>query len=102
MPVVNAKELTASEKFTLPALAKAYLAIPLQTPAGYSANDASVGDLDGDGVAEARRVQGGPDVPLDHLGGGTPRIGRGDRDDRRIAGGCEFHRQPGQREHEGS
>ncbi len=51
-PIVNAKELTASEKFTLPALAKAYLSIPLQTPAGYSANDASVGDLDGDGEYE--------------------------------------------------
>ncbi len=52
VPVVNAKELTASEKFTLPALAKTYLSIPLQTPPGYSANDASVGDLDGDGEYE--------------------------------------------------
>ncbi len=51
-PVVNTKELAVSEKFTLPALAKAYLSIPLQTPAGYSANDASVGDLDGDGEYE--------------------------------------------------
>jgi rhamnogalacturonan endolyase len=52
VPVLNAKEQTASEKFTLPALAKVYLSIPLQTPAGYSANDASVGDLDGDGEYE--------------------------------------------------
>jgi rhamnogalacturonan endolyase len=51
-PVLNAKELTASEKFALPALAKTYLSIPLQTPRGYSANDASVGDLDGDGEYE--------------------------------------------------
>lgn len=51
-PVVNAKELAASETFTLPAMAKAYLSIPLQTPTGYSANDASVGDLDGDGEYE--------------------------------------------------
>ena len=51
-PVVKGKELAASEKFTLPALAKAYISIPLQTPAGYSANDASVGDLDGDGEYE--------------------------------------------------
>jgi rhamnogalacturonan endolyase len=51
-PVVNAKELPASEKFTLPAFSKAYLSIPLQTPVGYSANDASVGDLDGDGEYE--------------------------------------------------
>jgi rhamnogalacturonan endolyase len=52
VPVIHAKEQTASEKFTLPALAKVYLSIPLQTPAGYSANDASVGDLDGDGEYE--------------------------------------------------
>ncbi|MEY2917397.1 MAG: hypothetical protein RIS73_1111 [Bacteroidota bacterium] len=51
-PVVKGKELTASEKFTVPALAKMYLSIPLRTPDGYSANDASVGDLDGDGEYE--------------------------------------------------
>jgi rhamnogalacturonan endolyase len=50
--VVNAKEQTPSEKFTIPALAKTYLSIPLKTPDGYSANDASVGDLDGDGEYE--------------------------------------------------
>jgi len=31
---------------------KPYLSIPLRTPEGYSANDASVGDLDGDGEYE--------------------------------------------------
>jgi len=51
-PVVKGKELMASEKFTVPALAKPYLSIPLRTPEGYSANDASVGDLDGDGEYE--------------------------------------------------
>lgn len=51
-PVVNQKELTASEKFTVPANAKPYLSIPLQTPEGYNANDASVGDMDGDGEYE--------------------------------------------------
>ncbi|MGC4104326.1 rhamnogalacturonan lyase [Ferruginibacter sp.] len=51
-PVVKGKELTPSEKFTVPAMAKPYLSIPLRTPAGYSANDASVGDLDGDGQYE--------------------------------------------------
>ena len=51
-PIVKGKELAPSEKFTLPALAKTYLSIPLQTPNGYSANDASVGDLDGDGEYE--------------------------------------------------
>jgi hypothetical protein len=35
-----------------PANAKPYIAIPLRTPSGYSANDASVGDMDGDGVYE--------------------------------------------------
>jgi len=52
IPVVNTKEQTESEKFTVPALAKTYLSIPLRTPPGYSANDASVGDLDGDGEYE--------------------------------------------------
>ena len=51
-PVVKDKELTASEKYAVPASAKPYLSIPLQTPAGYNANDASVGDLDGDGEYE--------------------------------------------------
>lgn len=50
--VVKNKEGAASEKFTVPAFAKMYLSIPLRTPEGYSANDASVGDLDGDGEYE--------------------------------------------------
>ena len=33
-------------------LPKAYLPIPLQTPGGYSAGDASAADLDGDGEYE--------------------------------------------------
>lgn len=51
-PLVKGKEITASEKFTVPALAKMYLSVPLRTPEGYTANDASVGDLDGDGEYE--------------------------------------------------
>ncbi len=51
-PIVKSKEQTASEKFTVPALAKIYLSIPLKTPEGYAANDASAGDLDGDGEYE--------------------------------------------------
>ena len=51
-PIVKSKEQTASEKFTVPALAKTYLSIPLKTPEGYAANDASAGDLDGDGEYE--------------------------------------------------
>jgi rhamnogalacturonan endolyase len=37
---------------TLKAFAKPYLSIALQTPPGYAPNDASVGDLDGDGAYE--------------------------------------------------
>ncbi|HEY0946792.1 MAG TPA: autotransporter-associated beta strand repeat-containing protein [Opitutaceae bacterium] len=62
--VVNGSEQAASPAFTLPANAPAqsYLGVPLQIPAGgttpdgvsytYSANDCSVGDLDGDGRYE--------------------------------------------------
>ena len=63
-PVVNGTERAQSAAFTLQANApvQQYLNVPLQIPAGgttpdgvaytYSANDASVGDLDGDGEYE--------------------------------------------------
>jgi rhamnogalacturonan endolyase len=63
-PVLDGQELAPSTPFTLPANApvRQYILIPLQIPAGgttpdgvsytYSANDASVGDLDGDGEYE--------------------------------------------------
>lgn len=63
-PVVNGVEQSPSAVFTLPANApvQQYLGIPLQRPSGgttpdgvnytYSANDCSVGDLDGDGEYE--------------------------------------------------
>jgi rhamnogalacturonan endolyase len=62
-PVLNGRELAPSASFTLPAAApvRQYISIPLQIPAGgttpdgsytYSANDASIGDLDGDGEYE--------------------------------------------------
>lgn len=43
-----------SAKFSLPAgsPARPYLRVPLKTPAGYTPNDGSVGDLDGDGEYE--------------------------------------------------
>lgn len=66
--VVNGKELAPSAPFVLPANApvQQFLTVPLQRPAGgevpgpagkpmpfaYNANDASVGDLDGDGEYE--------------------------------------------------
>ncbi len=63
-PIVNGVEVAASAAYTLPANAaiQQYLNVPLQIPAGgttpdnvtytYSANDASVGDVDGDGEYE--------------------------------------------------
>lgn len=50
--IINKKEEVKGESFTLAVHAKPYLSIPLRTPQGYSANDASVGDVDGDGVYE--------------------------------------------------
>ncbi len=50
--IKNNKEEKDGGSFTLPANAKPWLSIPLKTPEGYSANDASVGDMDGDGVYE--------------------------------------------------
>ena len=53
-PVLNGREQTSSGPFTLPANSpvRQYLAVPLKTPEGYAPNDASVGDLDGDGEYE--------------------------------------------------
>ncbi|WP_438482510.1 rhamnogalacturonan lyase [Oleiharenicola lentus] len=52
--VVNGVEAAPGAVFTLPAGAPPlpYHSIPIQTPAGYTPNDASVGDLDGDGRYE--------------------------------------------------
>lgn len=50
--ILNGKESAPSKSFTLAANAKMYISIPLQTPQGYTPNDASVGDLDGDGEYE--------------------------------------------------
>ena len=53
-PVINKKEQEAGAKFVLKANTpvRQYLSILLQTPQGYTPNDASVGDLDGDGEYE--------------------------------------------------
>lgn len=50
--VINNKEAESSKPFTLKPGAKNYLSLPLQTIPGYTPNDASVGDLDGDGEYE--------------------------------------------------
>jgi len=52
--VLNNREGKESVPFILKAGSpvRPYLSIPIQTPQGYTANDASVGDLDGDGEYE--------------------------------------------------
>lgn len=53
-PVAKNKELDASKSFTITggSQAQAYLKVPLKTPEGYTPNDASAADLDGDGDYE--------------------------------------------------
>ncbi len=53
-PIIGGKETGSGESFTIAAkaIARQYFSIPLKTPAGYTPNDASVGDLDGDGEYE--------------------------------------------------
>lgn len=60
-PVIKGKEEVASKSFTLQdnTPIRQYLSIPLQTPTGYTPNDASVGDLDGDGEYEIVLHQAG-------------------------------------------
>jgi rhamnogalacturonan endolyase len=50
--VIKGKETTTGNTFTLKPGSLPYFPIPLKTPAGYAPNDASVGDLDGDGEYE--------------------------------------------------
>ena len=59
--VVGDAERPGDGVFTLPAgaLPLAYLSLPLQTPDGYSPNDASTADLDGDGRYEIILHQAG-------------------------------------------
>jgi rhamnogalacturonan endolyase len=60
-PIIGGAEQAASKPFTLQANAPArsYISIPLKTPDGYTPNDASVGDLDGDGEYEIVLHQAG-------------------------------------------
>ncbi|MBC7826633.1 MAG: rhamnogalacturonan lyase [Chitinophagaceae bacterium] len=50
--ISKGKESKASKSFVLKPGTAPYLSITLQTPPGYTPNDASVGDLDGDGEYE--------------------------------------------------
>lgn len=52
LEAVLKKKATPAGQLKVPAFPKPYLSIPLRTPAGYTANDASVGDMDGDGQYE--------------------------------------------------
>ena len=51
-PVVRGTEQNDTRAFTLGTNARPFISIPLQTPEGYSPNDGSAGDLDGDGTYE--------------------------------------------------
>jgi len=68
-PVLAGTELPDEGAFALPAAPPRvpYLSIPVQTPDGYHPNDASVGDLDGDGRYEVvvHLVGKGGDVGAD-------------------------------------
>src|SRR5688572_21564159 len=46
--IVKDKEVNAGKSYILKPGAASYLSVPLQTPEGYTANDGSAGDLDGD------------------------------------------------------
>lgn len=50
-PVVEGREREQSEAYKLTSRQR-YISVPIKTPEGYTANDASVGDLDGDGEYE--------------------------------------------------
>src|SRR5687768_9494142 len=50
--VLKGKETETSKPFILKPGHVPYFSIPLQTPEGYTANDGSAGDLDGDGAYE--------------------------------------------------
>jgi rhamnogalacturonan endolyase len=68
--VLNGREGTASGAYTLPvnSSGKPYLSVPLQTMPGYKPNDASVGDLDGDGEYEIILHQVGVSHDNSHMG----------------------------------
>jgi rhamnogalacturonan endolyase len=70
-PILKGKEQASSASFTLTANTRVqqYLSISLKTPAGYTPNDVSVGDLDGDGEYEIVLHQAGRgrDTPANGL-----------------------------------
>jgi rhamnogalacturonan endolyase len=70
----NKKKQAKGSSYTVNPNPKTYLSIPLQTPAGYTPNDASVGDLDGDGEYEIILHQTGRAHDNSHAGFTDPPI----------------------------
>ena len=68
--ILKGKEQEISKSFTLKANAPAqqYINIPLRTPAGYTPNDVSAGDLDGDGEYELVLHQTGRSIDTPSTG----------------------------------
>ena len=68
--VLKGKEQEKSKSFTLKANSpvQQYINIPLKTPAGYTPNDVSVGDLDGDGEYELILHQTGRSIDTPSTG----------------------------------
>jgi rhamnogalacturonan endolyase len=68
--LLNGKEQEKSKSYTLKANSpvQQYINIPLRTPAGYTPNDASAGDLDGDGEYELILHQTGRSIDTPSTG----------------------------------
>jgi rhamnogalacturonan endolyase len=68
--ILKGKEQEKSKPYTLKANSpvKQYINIPLRTPAGYTPNDVSVGDLDGDGEYELILHQTGRSIDTPSTG----------------------------------
>lgn len=69
-PVLKGKEQEKGKSFSLKANAplQQYINIPLRTPAGYTPNDVSAGDLDGDGEYELVLHQTGRSIDTPSTG----------------------------------
>lgn len=72
--VEGGKERETDGRYTLQPHSPVYLSIPLHTPQGYRPNDASVGDLDGDGQYEIILHQSGKGQDNSHDGMTDPPI----------------------------
>lgn len=102
--IIDGAEQPPGAGFKMPAHSRArpYLSVPLQTPAGYSPNDASVGDLDGDGEygivlhqtgrSHDNARAGETDSPILQACGHSRRLARGsDLAHRRQPGAAHLH-----------